>query len=194
MVKLQEIERQLKQIGATFSMWNWPEVRELQNILLPGEQIKAFVTGRYSGGFAVICATDARLLLVDKKVLYLTVEDIRYDMIVEVDYNYRLLDATTSIITPTNTLTFTSVKKQPLRRTTSFVQQRVMELRQSSSGQDMANAIAAGNAPTTTIPLVAMQNQPHKQFIPQLPFRNVVNPYTQTSLATRRRVSRFYPS
>jgi hypothetical protein len=203
MIKLHEIERQLRHIGATFSIWTYPEVRELQHILMPGEEIKAFVSGRYSGGFAVICATDLRILLVDKKIMYLTVEDIRYDMIVEVDYSYRLLEATTSIITPTNTLVFMSYKKYPLRQATNFIQQRVMELRHVANGQAYTAATPAvthmesGYSPlpvAKNIPLVATHAEPNKPFIPRLPFKRMMNPYTQTPLVNRRRISRYYPS
>ncbi len=202
MVKIQEVERQLKRIGATYSMWNWPEIRELQQLLMPSEQIQALVTGRYENGFAVLCATNMRILLIDKKILYLTVEDIRYDMIVEVDFSYRLIDATVRIITPSKVLAFTSFKKQPLRESAHFVQQRVMEVRQHTviqeSGQmypQFQDTQPSHEEPMPTenyVPLVATNMEPRRPFIPQLPFRAVTNPYTQSPLSTRRRVSRFY--
>ncbi len=223
MVELKTIEQILKRDGTTFTSFSMPEIRELQHILTPNENIQFCLSGRYEGGFAVFCATDLRLLLVDKKFMYLTIEDIRYDMIVEVDYNYRLLDATISVITPNKTLRFVSTKKQPLRNVTTYVQHRVMELRQHHVGipqQTTEQIMAANVAPVQPVaavatiptadsgPLVSVQKvekEPTKQFVPKLPLksmrgmgadtvRQIVNPYTQNSLSTRRRVSRFYPS
>src|SRR5690349_14341378 len=94
MVTLKEVEKQLTAIGANNRYWGRAEIIELQHILVPGEQIKAHLTGRYQGGFANFVATDQRLLLVDKKLFYLTVEDMRYDMIAEVDFSGQLLSAT----------------------------------------------------------------------------------------------------
>lgn len=222
MVTMKEIERQLKENGATFTFISKPEIRELQHILMPYEQIKFCISGRYAGGFAIICATDLRLLLVDKKFMYLTIEDVRYDMVVEVDYGYRMIDATMSVVTPSKTLHFVSTKKLPLRQATNFIQQRVMEVRQQQGMQypQSTEQIMAANLQPQTVaaratfptqdsgPLVSVQNidkEPTKQFVPKLPLksmgaagtgavRRIVNPYTQTPLSTRRRVSRFYPS
>lgn len=205
MVKLHEVERQLKKIGATYTMWTWPEIRELQNLLMPREEILACVSGRYENGFAIICITNVRILLIDKKIFYLTVEDIRYDMVVEVDFSYRLLDATVKVVTPSKVLTFTSLKKQPLRNAAHTVQHKVMEVRQHSvlqqSGQ--IERPVQRHQPETFydeparadnyVPLVATNMEPERPFIPQLPFRDRgVNPYTKSPLSTRRRVSRFY--
>jgi hypothetical protein len=210
-VTIAAIEQVFKKNGTTFTSLSMPEIRELQHILTPVENIKFCISGRYEGGFAVICATDLRLLLVDKKFMYLTIEDIRYDMIVEVDYNYRLMDATLSVVTPSRTLRFVSTKKQPLRNTATYVQHRVMELRhhQTHLGeQEQPRPITAqvmtanaqlspdqtGATDEFADPLVSIQQEPTKQFVPRLPLRRVMNPYTQAPLASRRRVSRFYPS
>ncbi len=211
MVSTKQIEKILKKNGTTFTSFSMPEIRELRHILTEHEQVKFCISGRYEGGFALLCATDQRLLLVDKKFMYLTIEDIRYDMIVEVDYSYRLMDAAMSVITPNKTLRFVSTKKQPLRNTATFVQHRVMALRQQQNNyetyepQQRDQEIMAANTqplmqqPDESAPLVSVHNEqePVKQFVPRLPFRNirkVANPYTQTPLSTRRRVSRFYPS
>lgn len=220
MVDTKTIEKVLVRDGTTFTSFCMPEVRELQQIIMPNEQIKFCISGRYEGGFALICATDLRLLLVDKKFMYLTIEDIRYDMIVEVDYNYRMFEANIRVITPNKILSFVSTKKQPLRNATQYVQQRVMELRhqqqygevqqqpQPTTAQIMAANVqpaaplaAAASLPTQDSgPLVSVQKEPTKQFMPRLPLRSmnrirqVSHPYTQTSLSSRRRVSRFFPS
>jgi hypothetical protein len=130
MVSLAEVERQLKALGQNYRFWGRPEIQELPNILMPGEQIKAHVNGRYHGGFASFCATDQRLLLIDKKLFYLTVEDLRFDMINEVDFSSQLLSGTICVCTPTKTMTFTTLHPQDLRKLATYIQGRVMQIRQ----------------------------------------------------------------
>jgi hypothetical protein len=193
MVHLSEVEKQLKRIGADFKFWGKPEMRELQHILVPGEQITHCLNGRYDGWFAMMCSTDMRLLLVDKKPMYLTVEDIRYDMISEVDYSHRFLDAMTRVCTPNKTILFKSMKHKELRALTGYVQQRVMELRQMQSYQQ---------APATDNGMGQQQGQvaPASPFASQVaqpqqvrPLQYMAtNPYTKIPLMMRRRISRFH--
>jgi hypothetical protein len=129
MVSMQSIDAQLDALGIKFRLIGRPEIEELQHILVPQERILQCINGLYDGGVALLCATDQRLLLVDKKPWFLTLEDIGYDMISEVDYRARLLDATTTIHTPSKMLNFRSWHQPRLRMLTSYVQQRIMELR-----------------------------------------------------------------
>lgn len=194
MVTLQEVENQLKRIGASFRYWGRAEMIELRNILIPGEQIQACLNGRWEGGFAMLCATDQRILLIDKKPMYLTLEDIRYDMVSEVDYSHRLLNATVRICTPNKNLAFMAWNHAGLRALTNYVQQRVMEIRQQhlfhqtlQTAQQTAQESPA--TPTlqpatdsgtnfTTFPL---PNQASSTYVVPM------NPYTRNPLLTRRR-------
>ncbi len=133
MVARAEIIAQLKNVGVTVKSWGAAEVNELPHILMPGEQITNLIHGWYENGFATLVTTSQRLLLIDKKLFTLVVEDVRYDMIAEVDYNVRLLDATVCINTINKKLMFSSLSQRRLRNLTKYVQFRVMELRQHYS-------------------------------------------------------------
>jgi hypothetical protein len=135
MVSLQTIDAQLAKVGMKNRFFGRPEVRELCHILAPGEVIQHAVIGQYEGGFGLIVATNRRVLLIDKKPWFLTMEDIRYDMVSEVDFYGRLLDATVTIITLNKSLTFTSWKKDRLRSLVYYIQHRVMQLRQAGHEQ-----------------------------------------------------------
>lgn len=130
MVHISEIEAQVSHLGVRLSRWFRAELRELQHILMDHEKIIAVVPGRYFGGFALLVATDQRLLLIDKRTFFMNFEDIRYDMISETDYNSRFFDCTLQIFTLNKQHRFTSVKnKDHLRNLTRYVQQRIMEVR-----------------------------------------------------------------
>jgi hypothetical protein len=144
MVHMSVIEARLSQLELRVSALFKPEIRELQKILIEGEEIISVVPGRYFGGFALLCATDRRLILIDKKVAILTTEIIPYDMISEVDFGARMLDSTVVIFTVNKQHRFTTFKhRHKLRDLTSYIQQRVMELRYGSTG-GTASAVSSG--------------------------------------------------
>jgi Bacterial PH domain len=130
MVHPRIVEDQLKAIGAKFRFFGRPEIRELSNILTPGEVIAQAVNGYYEGGLALLCVTDQRLLLVDRKMLFMTIEDIRFDMVSEVDFSHGFINATARVYTPTKSLVFTSWSHERLRKIVQLVQERVLQARQ----------------------------------------------------------------
>ncbi|GAC1387813.1 MAG: hypothetical protein NVS1B7_2530 [Candidatus Saccharimonadales bacterium] len=150
------VQKQLRQIGADFRHWGRGEAREIPQALMEGEALQVALMGRYSGGFAMLIATDQRILLIDKKPLYLTIEDIRYDMVAEVDYRHQLIDATVHICTLNKQLRFTSTRKPELRQLTNFIQVRVSELRQHQQVMNnmMQSPQTAGVSPYNKSPLI----------------------------------------
>jgi len=215
MVTAKEIDRQLKNIGVSFWFLGNAELRELRYILVEGEVIDHCILGRYDGGFAVLCSTNLRLLLIDKKPFYLTLEDIRYDMIVEVDFAYRLFQATVTVCTPNKTLAFRSTNKAALRLMSTYVQQRVLAYRQQHMGQQaelmpmqyQAAPLKPAWQPELLIaekpspsPHHSMKNMAHtaiggaSHLIEDQPvnsMRQAINPYARSSFTTHQRTSRF---
>lgn len=123
MVSVQAVDKQLKRIGFSKYGWGKAEVKELPHIILPDEEIYECVNGIYEGGFALLVATDVRVLLIDKKPFnYLTVEDLRFDMINEIDYSHRLFGAYISITSGDKNLKFRSYNQPRLRKLINHVQ------------------------------------------------------------------------
>ena len=123
MVSAQAVDEQLKRIGFNKLGWGKAEIRELPHIILPDEEIYECVNGIYEGGFALLIATDVRVLLVDKKPFnYLTVEDLRFDMINEIDYSHRMMGAYISITSGDKNLKFRSYNQPRLRKLINHVQ------------------------------------------------------------------------
>ncbi len=131
MVHWDKVEEQLERIGCNFKFWGRAEARELCHVLFDDENVKHCVNGQYPNGFAMLCATDHRVLLIDKKPMnFVNIEDVRFEMISEFDFSRRLINSRVSIFTPTKTLTFSSWNTHQLRALLSYVQQRVIEIRQ----------------------------------------------------------------
>ena len=159
MVSQKSVTKQLRQVGCDYALWGRTEIHELANILMDNERIMLAINGYYDGGFALLCTTNYRVLVVDKKPFLLTVEDLRYDMIAEVDYSSRIFSAVLHIYTPLRTLMFTSWSMAKLRKTTNYIQQRVMELRNNDYLASQFATTAAQKSP----PLAAIQRQTQRK-------------------------------
>ncbi len=193
MVTLSKVEEQLKKIGCNFKFWGRPEIRELANILMDDEIIAGCVNGRYEGGFALLCVTNHRLLLVDRKPMFLTLEDIRFDMIAEIDFHARLMDSTVHVITPNRKLAFTAWNQHRLRQMLNYTQQRVMEVRQHYTMQQFQQQ-ASQQYSAPAVGGLAMQGNGFAGGMQMgLPMPMPMNPYTKVPLLMRRRrYPRFY--
>jgi len=194
MVTLSQVEEQLKKIGCNFRFWGRPEIKELATILLQDEIIEGAVNGQYENGFALLCITNHRLLLIDKKPMFLTLEDIRFDMITEMDYSARLLDSTVHIITPSRKLSFSSWNQHRLRQIMHLTQQKVMEARQHYMMQQFqpTQQTPALNAEYSAPMVGGLAIQGNNSF-GQVGMAPYPNPYTKTPLLMRRRkYPRFY--
>lgn len=152
MIDPKVVTQQLRQVGCDYMLWGNTETRELHKVLMDGEQIKQAVNGYYDGGFALLCVTNFRVLVVDKKPFLLTVEDLRYDMIAEVDYSARIFTSILHVYTPLRTLVFTSWSTARLRKSMNYIQQRVMEMRNNDflASQFTQQAMPQQQAPQRT--------------------------------------------
>ena len=186
MVSLQEVERQLQHVGCNFKLWGRSEIRELSTVLMPDEKISQATNGSYEGGFAMLVVTNCRVLLIDRKPMLLTIEDIRYDMMSEVDFHNRMLGATIRIFTPTRNLVFNTWSNARLRKCVNYIQQRVMEIRQHGltasqlQGQLVGVPQPAPDLNSQPQLVAAPAQQASTPYVP-------MNPYTRTPLLTRRR-------
>jgi hypothetical protein len=168
MISKQAVEEQLKRIGCNFRFWGRAEVNELDRILMEDEVIAECVNGEYGNGFALLLATNHRLLLVDKKpLLYLTVEDLRYEMITEFNLHHRLWNATISIHTANKTLTFASWNQRRLRQLLEFIQGRVLEMRQQQYMAQQFQAAAAAQYAQVRVAQTQLPYVPAQQLFAQ---------------------------
>lgn len=182
MISLSYVEDQLRAVGCNYRFFGRPEIRELRNILVPEEVIAQAVNGRYEGGYAMLVVTNHRLLLIDKKPMFLTLEDIRFDMISEIDFSAQLLSGTIRIQTPNRKLVFTGWNQGRLRNVLNYTQQRITDLRQHY----IQRQFVPGLQQSTAAPVVGnLALQAHTAM--------PLNPYTNVSLTMRhRRVPKFY--
>lgn len=196
MVTIQEVQAQLLRLGTRPGFWAKAEIRELPNILVPGETMTQVLMGWYNNGFALLCCTDQRVLLVDKKMLFMKLEDLRYEMIAEVMYQYRLLDASLDLTYAAKTFHFKSWNQTKLRQLSSYIQMRVMTLRQllenqttdMSFGRPLGADFSSSQITRQPLPSFQIPAEPEPQI--ELP----KNPYQLKPNFRRRKLSRFVTS
>ena len=134
------------------------EVAEIPKLLMPGEQVMGVVSGFYLNGPATLAVTSKRLLLVDKKLLRLSFEDIRYDAIKEVSYSRQSLVASVRFFYAGRTLQFRSWYHRELRAIAQFAQHKIFEVNDEPDKtglftQDGSLDVQATNAHSeTTLP------------------------------------------
>lgn len=204
MVAQEHVRTALKRVGMYNRFFGQAEIRELCQVLMSDEKIIGAVNGRYEGGFAMLVATDRRLLLIDKKMMFLNLEDIRYDMISQVEFSARLIDATITVHTINTVLRMTSIRQAALRRLTSYMQEKVMELRHMVEQRQEVVQNTPAFYQDRRQPAMPQPNHAESQLAEDIGAaatlstntpsqRNVAHPYTNAPLTIRRRVSRFYP-
>ena len=133
MTSTQEVNQQLKRLGLSFHYWGRNEIKQLTKTLTEGEKIQHCINGHYVGGYAMLVATDHRLLLIDSKPMFLTMEAIWYDKIGQIDYYYRLLNATICISTPNKEVRFTTWNGKNLHELLLYSQLKMAEAKKESS-------------------------------------------------------------
>lgn len=134
------------------------EAAEIQRLLLPDEVIVGMVGGYYSAGMATICATTKRLLLVDKKWLRMSYEDIRYSSINEVQFSQQGFLASVHFFYTGRDLHFRSWYRSELRGLSQYIQgqmfadgSRKETLRPILKNNKMASDVANGGVHHTYI-------------------------------------------
>jgi hypothetical protein len=125
MIQHKIVLEQLRAIGFTNWFFGRQEVNELSKILNDGEIIEHCAFGMYEDGPALLVATNNRLLLVDKRPFFLNLEDLRYEMINEVDFAGRFFDAVVKLHTGNKQVMFRSFAGPRLRGLYSFIQDQI---------------------------------------------------------------------
>lgn len=137
MVELKDVQDQLAKVGYKNGVWQRAEVKELCNVLHADEQIIQATNGHHEGGFGLLVATDHRLILVDRKPMFLTLDSIAYWMIQEASFTYRLLNSTIHIFTSNKVLDFSSWNQTGLRQILTYTQYAMRQSRPNQITQSI---------------------------------------------------------
>jgi hypothetical protein len=135
MVSKTSVNSQLKRIGHKFRVYGRAEIKELKNILNPGESILQCAYGHYHGGSGILVATDQRIVLVDKRPFYLNVESMAYENIKHIDFKRDKLHGVLYLQTGIKRVIFRSISDARLK----FIRKRAEEFMDSISKNVFSN-------------------------------------------------------
>lgn len=135
-----------KRVKADF--FNARELAEIPRLLMDDEQMIMAVSGLYTAGTAVLCVTNKRLLLIDKKLLRFSVEDVRFEAIKEVSYGQQAFFASLKFFYAGRDMEFRSWHRADLRMLAQTVQEKMFEVRESpfAAAQDESSQTATQTA------------------------------------------------
>jgi hypothetical protein len=125
MVAKQSLLTQLRALGLHFKVFGRYELKEMQRLLRPGEQVHACVHGYYQGGTCLLAATDQRLLLIDRRPFYVNIEDMHYPHINELAFTRKFMHATMYIRLGGKRLIFRSFSDANLHSLFAYTEQQV---------------------------------------------------------------------
>lgn len=127
------------------------EILELPKVLVPGEKVLAIISGFYAAGTAVLCVTSKRLLLIDKKMIRLSLEDIRFESIREVHYSHQPILACMQLYYAGRQMQFKTWHKKELRLLSQLVQQKMFEVADGSVESQAQNVVESGRTSASTV-------------------------------------------
>lgn len=105
------------------------EMAELPKLLMPGEKVLGVISGFANGGTVLLAVTSERMLLIDKKWMRMSYEDVRYESINEVTYSHQGFLAAAKFYVMGRDIMFKSWYRKELRMLVQFAQNKMFELR-----------------------------------------------------------------
>ena len=129
-----EVRRQLMAAGFRLKYLGWSAMHQLPMILEDGEIIQRVVSGLYDDGYAVVLATDRRVLFLDKKIMSFRAEDIRYEMVSEVEHYLGPLAAKLRIHCLSKSFEVKSLNHSSVQAFAIYVEQTANQFRLRMSG------------------------------------------------------------
>ena len=142
MVKLNEVQAQLITLDNHFRFIGMAELKQLACALQPGEQILDCLKGWHKGTIAVMCATDKRLLIVDKNTTKDCCETIEYTVISDIRHQDRGWSSSIRIYVPGKVYEFVSWHIKRLKHLHTFVGRHLTHVKsQAESAQEFVNKL-----------------------------------------------------
>lgn len=125
MVARSSLKSQLARLNLHFWLFGRAEIKELHKILEPSEVVRHCAHGYYHGGSGLLVATNKRLILIDKRPLYLNLEEMKYELIHDIGFEQRFLQATLRIKYDAKSLIFRSASDARLKEIQQYVSEEI---------------------------------------------------------------------
>jgi hypothetical protein len=123
----ERIKQELQALGVSaYALWR-AESRFLPHIIHPSEHIGGVVYGRLDDSFAMLVATDRRVIFLDKHPLFVNEDEITYFVVSGVTYNRAGIGATVTLHTRIRDYTFQTLNKHCAEGFVRYIEARCLE-------------------------------------------------------------------
>jgi hypothetical protein len=93
------IKQQLRTLGASRAVLMTSEAKHLPKVIHANENIEGVMYGHAKDGFAMILATDKRVVFVDKKPFFVNEDEITYDVVSGISHGHAGIGSTVTLHT-----------------------------------------------------------------------------------------------
>jgi hypothetical protein len=125
--KSKRIFNELRAVGISKYGLRRSESREIPKVIHDNESIKGAVYGYHEDGFAVLLATDLRVLFIDKKPLFVKADELTYDLVGGVTYGKVGPIATVNLHTRIGDYKFRTFNFKSAEKFIHFIEGRCLE-------------------------------------------------------------------
>lgn len=121
------IVSELRRVGISQYGLMKAESHYLPRIIHPNEHIGGVVYGYCQDSFAMLVATDRRILFVDKKPFFIHEDEVTYDVVSGVEFGHVGLGATVTLHTRIKDYTIRTFNQHAALRFVEFIEERCLE-------------------------------------------------------------------
>ncbi len=123
----QRIALELRKLGVSeFAMYRM-ESRYLPTIIHDKEHLRGVVYGHCKVGFAMLVATDRRVIFFDKKPLFVNKDELTYDVVSGVSFSAAGLGSTVTLHTRVNDYTLRTFNRKCASTFVAYIESRRLE-------------------------------------------------------------------
>jgi hypothetical protein len=144
MVSFNDVQAQLIKLNSQFRFIGIGELKQLSYALQPGEQIFDCLKGWHKGTIAVICATDQRMIIVDKRTTKANLQywDIAYEAIDSLTHADRVWNAQLQVKTDETMYEFVSWHITRLKQLHAFIGRHISYVKErNEAAQALVNKV-----------------------------------------------------
>ena len=124
---IQRVRDELRSLGMSRYGLVHAEVGHLAGLLHPDEHLGGVVYGHYDQGFAILAATDRRIIFVDAKPLFVTKDELTYYVVSGLSFGRTGIRATVTLHTRVADYTIHTYNKRCAEGFVAYIESRCLE-------------------------------------------------------------------
>lgn len=121
------ITAELKGLGVSKFALGRMESRYLPQIIHADEHLGGVVYGHHEDGYAMLVATDKRVIFLDRKPFYVNEDEISYDIVSGINFSHAGVGSTVTLHTRIREYAFRTFNRKCAQQFVRYIEQRSLE-------------------------------------------------------------------